>query len=235
MEGTTSLVDNLGTMAAAIVALGMAATGIVDGMKTIRWVDLAGFERLFTGARWWLHNERASLDPFLPVLRLAYGEHVLELLKAQYAEGRTTGALPTTLRQGVRLGLSLAAPEARTALARELALSPATIELIEATYAAGGPQNDAQRAAIARFESAIDARLEAALGIAAAQYTTQLKMTATAVAIVLAHLVWLGLTGVPYVAVWIVGLAAVPLAPVGKDLASALAAAVDALRLWKLR
>jgi hypothetical protein len=112
-----AIVENLGTTVVAIGALGTAAFGIVDGLKLVPWIDLAGFERLFSGGgpsrgRMWLAKFKAGLDALLPALTLAYGTDVMELLKAQYRSGRATGDLPRTLRQGVRIGFGMMPEEA---------------------------------------------------------------------------------------------------------------------------
>ncbi|MBA4682159.1 MAG: hypothetical protein H2075_05215 [Pseudomonas sp.] len=104
------LSEYLGTVALATGGLGAAAYGVVDGLKLIPWVDLAGFERLFgsrssDGGRRWPMAQSAGLDPLLPALRAAYGAEVIELLKAQNRSGRSQGDLPRTLRQGIRIGL----------------------------------------------------------------------------------------------------------------------------------
>src|SRR5512135_3683259 len=88
-EAGTKLAENLGTTALAIGALGTSAYGIVDGLKLCSWIDLAGFERLFSGkgrkdGRLWLVKHKTNLNPLLPALKAAYGADAIELLKSQY-------------------------------------------------------------------------------------------------------------------------------------------------------
>jgi hypothetical protein len=104
----SDLSQYLGTVTLAVGALGTASYGVIDGMKLIPWVDLAGFERLFSsggaaGGRMWPTKTKAGLDPLLPALTAAYGADAMDLLKTQYRAGRTKGDLPRTLRQGVRI------------------------------------------------------------------------------------------------------------------------------------
>jgi hypothetical protein len=86
-----------------------------------------------------------------------------------------------------------------------------------------------ERSALARLETAIDARIDAALVLADVQYVTQIKAIATIVALSIALIVGHFLDAKPMVSLMI-GLAAVPLAPVAKDLATALQEAVRALK-----
>lgn len=246
----TQLSEYLGTVALAVGGLGVASYGVVDGMKLFPWVDLAGFERLFgsrgtEGGRSWPTLQRAGLDPLLPALQAAYGADALALLKAQYRSGRSKGDLPRTLRQGVRIGFGVMPLEEITQAARALgvdvqAAQQAAAALIEARNqrppAAGEPPMEVpapvsgeQRSALARLETAIDARIDAALVLAEVQYVTQTKVIATLVALAIAFGVGFFLDTRPLVS-FMVGIAAVPLAPVAKDLATALQEAVRALK-----
>lgn len=251
--GPDVLATRLGTAVLAVGALGTAAFGIVDGLKLIPWIDLAGFERLFSrratrrGRRWPM-TIQANLDPLLPALELAYGGEVIEVLKAQYRSGRRKGDLPRTLRQGVRIGLGLMSAEDIEALARGLGLPPDTAQtagrVLLATRAMRAPAlgqspptsasaiTDDDRAALARLETAIDARIDAALVLAETLYITQTKIIASVVAVGIA----IGI-GTMIQASWalslIVGLAAVPLAPVAHDAATAVQEAVKAIKAVK--
>lgn len=88
---------------------------------------------------------------------------------------------------------------------------------------------DEERSALARLETAIDARIDAALVLADVQYVTQTKILAMGVALAIAFGVGSFLEATLVVSM-MVGLAAVPLAPVAKDLATALQEAVKALK-----
>ncbi|HEY7653386.1 MAG TPA: hypothetical protein VIG07_11230 [Methylomirabilota bacterium] len=250
------LATSLGTLALAAGALGTAAFGIVDGLKLIPWIDLAGFERLFSrgstaqGGRRWPTTIRANLDPLVPPLTLAYGNDVMELLKAQYRSGRGKGDLPRTLRQGVRIGLGLMPDAGVAAIAKGLGLPTETADRVGRALVAtrsmrppalGQPETavqpppipDDDRAALARLETAIDARIDAALVLADNLYVIQTKLVASVVAVGIGLGVgkilgapWLGLA---------VGFAAVPLAPVAHDAATALQEAVKAVQAVKRR
>jgi hypothetical protein len=244
------LSEYLGTVALATGGLGAAAYGVVDGLKLVPWVDLAGFERLFVsrktkGGRFWPTQQRVGLDPLLSALQAAYGSYTVELLKAQYRNGRSKGELPRTLRQGVRIGFGVlpldniiqvacalgidkqAAQQAAEALITARNQRPPAAG--EMPPAAPVSVSSEERSAIARLETTIDARIDAALVLAEVQYVTQTKVIATIVALVIAFGVGTFLDAKPVVS-FMIGLAAVPLAPVAKDLATALQEAVRALK-----
>jgi hypothetical protein len=249
--------QNWGLAILAVGALGTAAFGIVDGLKLVPWIDLAGFERLFSGrparrGRAWPTSIRANLDPLVPALLLAYGDDFMDVLKAQYRSGRGKGDLPRTLRQGVRIGLGLMPAGAIEAPAGTLGLPPETAQSVgralEAARRARPPAlgqpvpepgapppiTEDDRAALARVETAIDARIDAALVLAETLYVTQTKLIASLVALAIALIV-----GSPLGASWavrfMVGLAAVPLAPVAKDAATALQEASKAMQAVRRR
>ena len=176
----------------------------------------------------------------------------MELLRAQYRVGRAGGDLPRTLRQGVRIGFGMMEVPTIALVATELGVS-ADIATLAAQAIDGArrqrsqteqspsqevtnyPQppamTDEQRSAMARLETMIDARIDAALALADTQYVSQTKFLATFVSLVISFLVgWgIGMDG-KWVWCWIVGLAAVPLAPVAKDLSTALQEAAKALK-----
>jgi len=253
--GVSDLAGRLGTTILAVGALGTAAFGIVDGLKMIPWIDLAGFERLFSrrvarGGRRWPTVIRGNLDPLMPALELAYGADVIEVLKAQYRSARGQGDLPRTLRQGTRIGLGLMSEADVARLAQALGLPPDTARTVgrvlvatrdvrpPALGQAAVPPMPAvtadDRAALARLETAIDARIDAALVLAETLYVTQTKLVASVVALGIA----IGV-GAMLHASWplriIVGLAAVPLAPVAHDAATAIQQAVKAFGSGRAR
>jgi hypothetical protein len=217
---------DLGELALAAGALGLAAYGFVDGFKIIPGIALAGFRSI-----------RSILGPLYPALALAYGEAFEGLLKSYYRCARLTGDLPRTLRQGARLAL---APQNAATLAEHMGtVDPRAIVVVAEKLEAGATLTEEDRAALGRYELAVDARIDAALQLADTHYTNATRMVAGGFALVVAVLVGFGLTetdwrtfvfGKEFIYAVIVGLAAVPLAPVSKDLANALRAAERALR-----
>ena len=208
------LENNLSAWVLAAAALGTAASGIVEGLKAFPWLAEAGFVAL---ARF--------LAPFSEQLDVAYGPDSMRLLRAQY-RGETS-ELTRVIRQGVRIGLT---PDNAATAGRALqfanvdGLQRAAVEVVQ-----GGDLSNESRNALGRFELAVDARVDAGLTLAHDHYVRTVKLAATGVALLIA-VVTARLLGVRLLHGIIVGVAAVPLAPVAKDVVTAIRSAAEALR-----
>ena len=206
--------DNLGAAVLAAGALGTAAFGIVEGLKGWRLIGEAGFAQL-----------RRMLAMLMEALAAAYGPDVERLLSAQYRGD--SRELARMLRQGTRLGLS---PRNAAALAMALGVvPPAALVDAAAAVEAGRELTAEQRNVLGRFELAVDARVEAAMTLALDRYRRTVIIAASLIAVTIALVMGRQL-GFPPRESLIIGLAAVPLAPVAKDVAAALKAAAEALR-----
>ena len=197
-------------------ALGTAAFGIVEASK---WIPAIGEFGLTQGLR--------RLGPLAETLRVAYGPDVAPLLRAQYRGDSRD--LVRTLRQGVRVGLTR---ENAGAIAQYLGALDADRFSAAAAAAQGGLElTPEQRNLIGRFELAADARVDAAMAVAQANYTGLARTLASVVALAIAIIAQQTMSPPPELTTAIlVGIAAVPLAPIAKDLASGLSAASRALR-----
>jgi len=219
-------IDSLGSAIAAAGALGTASFGIVEALK---WTPLgaAGFRQI-----------HSYLGPDLEAaLRVAYGDDFSRLLNAQYRQdSQHQSLIGKSLRQGVRIGLT---PENAPAIARFLGtVGPGELREAAIAVLSGRPLSDEQRAAIGRFELAADARIASALSRAQDVYLGTVRCAASAISIVFAEAAAFLLgtdsaaLGLPNV--WVVGLlvgiVAVPLAPIANDVVGALQAATKALR-----
>lgn len=205
--------DNIGTIILATGALGTAAFGIVEALKALKWLAEAGFPSILT-----------ILGPIMETLVAAYGPDAERLLRAQYRGDQKE--LTRVIRQGVRIGLT---EKNATQVAQFLGIVDAA-KLKEAARAveAGQELPIELRNVLGRFELAVDARIDAALTLALDRYVRAVKWAASLVALILALSVGIYLNRI--FEGLIVGLAAVPLAPIAKDLVSALKAASDAIR-----
>lgn len=215
VELSTIVADYPGTTVLAIGALGTAAFGIVEGLKWT-WIGLYGFRQI----------KDLLGEPVMKALAIAYGPEYMRLLKAQYRANRTADALPTTLRQGARVGLT---PETAEELAKQVGVvGGEDLRRVASTACKGVELESADRNILARFELALDARVDAALALADDKYVGGVRITASVVAIFIAWLVGQS-ANVDLWAWLVVGIVAVPVAPIAKDVASALQSASKAL------
>lgn len=205
--------ENLGAIVLATGALGTAAFGIVEGLKRWRRLGEAGFHAITT-----------VLAAITETLRAAYGPDVEKLLRAQYRGAQ--GELARVIRQGARIGLT---PDNAEAVARGLGMIDAAQLKRAAVAMESGQELPAElRNVLGRFELAVDARVDAALTLAQDYYAGTTKIVASIVALIIAVSVGVYL-GRVFESV-LIGLAAVPLAPIAKDVVSAIKAASDALK-----
>jgi hypothetical protein len=214
------LTEHLGTVVLATGALGTAAFGIVEAMKWTR-LGRSGFSKI----------EKTLGSAVMGSLRNAYGTDYLALLAAQYRNGRGKGDLPRSLRQGIRLGLR---PDNAAGMAEHVGVVDGEALVAVANALAGGNTLSAeQKAVLGRFELAIDARIDAALALAESIYLGSVRCAAMGVAVGLALIAAVciagGLAEAEWVTALIVGIAAVPLAPIAKDVSRALQSAATAI------
>lgn len=237
-------VKELGAMVLAIGALGTAAMGVVEGLKLSTNVVATptrelGFDEI-----------TKRLEGFLTVLTAAYGPDVWDVLRAQYCGSRKNAA--TSLRQGVRVGLTEAnAPEVALSLGWDVASGKA---LVKAAKAARSPltedddslkpterkQLESARLMLGQYELAMDARIDAAMAMANSQYAGGVRIRAmwasVAIAMVTAIAMLSSQDPISFGVVlrylvggFVVGLVAVPMAPVAKDVTTAIQHAATAL------
>lgn len=182
-----------------------------------------------------------------PALIVSYGEEYDRILRQQYRAGRGQGEAPDTLRQGVRLGLPFLDPRAAQGVIAAVwglpeAQTAALAEALTAEKQAGSegaakapPAVAEAQALAARFATALDTRVAAAFELAEEIYQARARLWAAAVAIGLSLAYHASTAGAKIMdpAGWLVallvGLAAVPLAPIAKDLSSSLSDALNAL------
>lgn len=208
--------ENLGTIVLAVGALGTASFGIVEGLKWT-FVGLSGFRQI----------PKLLGGPVMKALRVAYGPEYLSLLRAQYRANRTSGELPKSIRQGARVGLT---PETAAELANQIGVvNEADLKAVASTLQKGKDLTDAQRSVLGRYELALDTRIDAALALANDKYIGYIRVLASAISIGIALGVWRTTEGIELLEALIVGVAAVPIAPIAKDLASAIQSAAKAM------
>lgn len=224
---TTFLGASIGDIVIAIGALGTAAYGIVDGFKFFRGWAAAGFRRI----------QDTLGTAVYQSLEIAYGTDFEKILTSQYIKDRTKGDIVQSLRQGTRVGLT---PENAGTMARSLGIqiNPDKLTVIAQKIATGGTLNSSERNILSRFELAVDARIDAALSLAETRYVATMQLRASIVAISLAFAATYFMETTSNVATvnssdfllaFVVGVMAVPIAPIAKDVASGLQSAARAV------
>jgi len=157
----------------------------------------------------------------MAAIERAYGRDGRDFLEALYRKDRIKGDLGKTLRQGLRVGL---APDNAQDLAAQFGVVEGeALQAAARKLQAGQDLEDEERGIVGRFELAADARIDAALALSDSVYTGTMRLLASVVALALAIIAGATLPGgldQNLTRALIVGVAAVPLAPIAKDLAT---------------
>ena len=204
----------------AIGGLGTAAFGLVDASKAIFPVNHIGFGVI--------ERTVAALTPGNPANSLSR-EKILATLKANWVNGTDLDNQKSIAKSLIKLNLS---PGNAGDLARETGVDPAVLTTVAAAIGAGTPLTVPQSDAYGRFDLIVTALLDEAYQRSDNIYCNWTRAIAGMVAVALAIVGGLTLK----VDIWqciIVGLLATPLAPIAKDLSSALATAVNTMQSVK--
>jgi hypothetical protein len=221
MANTLSLPD-LGAALAGLSALSTAAFGLLDATKAFEGgVSNIGFGPIET-----------ALDKYKAPLASAIGPDWKQIVRSHWVSGTPKAEQKAKAQAMIKLGLSAAnaGPIAAAALVDEKALTAAAAKLDK-----GQKLDDRDLNVLGRLNAAIDIQLDAAFDRADQRYRNVMRLLAGLVAIGLSITAWalwqpeFGKPPTLLMAV-VVGLLAVPLAPVAKDLTSALSAAMNALK-----
>jgi len=211
--------DNLVGTILAIGGLGLAAMSLVDGLKA---VPGGGVSRIGFG------HIRKVLVLFDKVLARAVGGRWETVILAHWINGRPRDEQVGAIRALLRLGLS---PDTAPQLAPIGNVEADTLGKAAAKLVAGAALSEAEINLIGRVEAAVAARLDAAFDLAEQAYRNTARVLAGLIAVGLAVVAgWFMTPRVGWQIAVLVGLLAVPIAPIAKDLASALTAASRAVR-----
>jgi hypothetical protein len=210
----------------AIGALGTAAFGLVDAFKALGGgvsnFGLGGIYRV--------------VSRFSAALELALGSDEngkpewRSVVRAHWINGRPRDQQKAIVKSLIRLGI---APETVVPLAKYGHVREEALRDVAAKLAQGIAPDETDRNVLGRLDASIDAQLDAAFDRADQLYRNMSRLFAAGVAVALG-----------FVATWalgesngwkslIVGVLAVPLAPIAKDLASSLQASAAAMRAVK--
>jgi hypothetical protein len=211
--------DKVIALIAATGGLGLAAMSLVDAFKAIPGggVSRIGFDHI-----------RKVLTLFDTVLARAVGPEWETVVLSHWINGRPRDEQIGVIRSLLRPGLNAdtAGQLARIGNVEEKALSDAAAKLVK-----GAALGEAEINLIGRVEAAVEARLDSAFDLADQAYRNLSRVLAGVIAVILAVAAALMLTTPSqWGAAILVGLLAVPIAPIAKDLVSALTAAARAVK-----
>ena len=222
---TALSIDGIGQQIIAIGALGTAAFGLVDATKAL-WggVSNCGFGVIQT-----------ALQPFDVALCKALGNTPgcdwKTILKSHWINGRPKDEQKAIAVSLIQLGLT---PEDAPVLALAGQVDADALKEVVVALNKGEELTPQQLNVLGRFKATIEARIDAAYERADQLYRTTARGVAGLVAVLLAvAAVAIARNGESdpkiYLAAALVGLIAVPLAPIARDVASALTTAASAL------
>jgi hypothetical protein len=214
--------DDVIATIAAMGGLGLAAMALVDALKAVPGggVSRIGFSHI-----------RKVLRMFDKVLARAAGDQWEAVVMAHWINGRDRDDQIGVIRSLLRLGLN---PDTADQLAVIGNVDPAALGKVAGKLTAGSALSETEINLIGRVEAAVEARLDAAFDLAEQAYRNTARALSGLVAVVLAVTAGTLLSTPaapidPRIAA-LIGLLAVPIAPIAKDLVSALTASARAVR-----
>jgi hypothetical protein len=207
-----------GAALAALSALSTAAFGLLDSTKAF-WggVSLVGLGHL-----------RRSLTPFSQALDAAAGPGAWwVMVQANWINGVPKADQKVVVSSLLKLGLS---KDTAAGLALGSRVSPEALAKVADKLDKGLELTEQDLNVLGRMNAALEATPDAAFERAEQQYRNVSRLLAGLIALGLAWTAAFFVDGVDFVTATAVGLLAVPVAPVAKDLTSALSTAMRALK-----
>jgi len=214
--------DDVIATIAAMGGLGLAAMALVDALKAVPGggVSRIGFIHI-----------RKVLRLFDKVLARAAGAQWEAVIMAHWINGRDRDDQVGAIRSLLRLGLN---PDTADQLAAIGNVEPAALSKVAGKLLAGSALSEAEINVIGRVEAAVEARLDAAFDLAEQAYRNTARTLAGVIAVGLAvaagALLNSAAAPIDLRVAALVGLLAVPIAPIAKDLVSALTSAAQAVK-----
>jgi hypothetical protein len=216
-----SILHDLPQVVTAIGGLGTAAFGLVDATKVFGGsVNHIGFRGIRTAVR--------ELTAAGQVNALSQ-KKIVATLEANWMNGTDLGSQKAIAKSLIKLNLH---PQNARALANATGVDPSALTAIATSIAAGTPLSSAETDVFARFDMIVTMLLDEAYQRSNQIYRNWTRALAALTAIALAMAGGRELRIDPAVSL-LVGLLATPLAPMAKDISSALAMAVSAMQLAK--
>ncbi len=220
---------DLGQTITAVGGLGTAAFGLVDATKPITGVNHLGF----SGVR----QTVAQLTPGNEAVNSLPQSKILATLEANWINGTDVASQKAIAKSLIKLHLNV---ENAPQVANAAGVDPGVLANIARKVATGETLEPAESDVFGRFDLIVTALLDEAYQRADQTYRSGTRLIAMFISVLLAVAgavtlhnksgdSWAQDLGTAV----IVGLLATPLAPIAKDLSSALATAVNALQSTK--
>lgn len=226
----------LGQIISAIGGLGTAAFGVVDASKAVlpgvNRIGLKGIEGVVADLTPDQTGEGLPTRPLNALPR----KNILETVDANWVNGNDLLSQKAIAKSLVKLHMS---PGNSAALAAKTNVDPEVLRSVATKISTGESLTQPESDLYARFDLIVTALLDEAYQRSDQKYRNATRSLAGVFAVVLAVAAGWSLTGAGF---WtssdlalavLVGLLATPLAPVAKDISSALAAAVNAIQVVK--
>lgn len=213
--------EHISNQIIAVAALGTAAFGLVDASKAF-WggISNVGFGYV-----------KKALAPFEEALTAALGTDKgsdwRSVLRSHWVNGRPKEEQKAIAVALIQLGLT---PETARKVASAGHVDADGFVQAVKFLIAGTELKPSQLNLFGRFKTSVEARMDAAYERADQAYRNAARLLAGIVSVILAVVAWQ--LFYPNTSVWsavLVGLVAVPLAPIAKDLVSTLTAAAKAI------
>jgi hypothetical protein len=222
--------NQLPQIVTAIGALGTASFGLVDASKPLFFggVNHIGFSAI-----------KKTVTTLIPGdgNNALSRDKVLATLKANWFNGTDLGSQKSIAKSLIKLHLSA---DNAAAVATATGVDAGVLQQAATSMAAGKPLASPQSDVYARFDLIVTALLDETYQRSDNNYRNWTRALAAAVAVILAIIAGDALTQQAslhmHIEAWqsaVVGLLATPLAPIAKDLSTALATAVDAMQRVK--
>ncbi|MDE3202421.1 MAG: hypothetical protein KGN79_16035 [Acidobacteriota bacterium] len=226
-----SLLSSLPQVITAIGGLGTAAFGLVDATKVFKGgVNRFGFARIEAAVK--------TLTPGVPASGLSQ-ERILATLRANWYNGKHLEDQKSIAKSLIKVSLSAVNA---SAVAKATGQDAAILSEVASNITTGTPLSQAQSDVYARFDFVVTALLDEVYQDADQSFTNGARTVAAIFALLLAVAGGWTLVGgsfvtyvksMPMLQALAVGLLAIPLAPIAKNLSSALVAAVNTMQVLK--
>lgn len=227
-----SILQSLPHIITAIGGLGTAAFGLVDSTKVLAGggVNRIGFAEIADSV--------TALTPGATVNGLTQSR-IIATLRANWYNGQDLSSQKAIAKSLIKLGMNAGNAEE---IAKNTGVDPVVLKSVATKITAGTALTSNETDVYSRFDLILTAMLDQVYQDSDQRYTNGTRVCAMVFAVLLAFVGGWTLKGGPFAGYWwtkemaealIAGLLATPLAPIAKDLSSALAAAVNTMQIIK--